>query len=41
VLERSDVVIICVPTPLRKSKDLDISLVVVAAEQVAARHRPG
>jgi len=32
--------VICVPTPLRKSKDPDISLVVVAAEQVAARFRP-
>ena len=31
---------ICVPTPLRKSKDPDISFVVVAAEQVAARFRP-
>src|SRR5256712_4440960 len=40
VLEESDVVVICVPTPLRKSKDPDISLVVVAAEQVAARSRP-
>jgi UDP-N-acetyl-D-glucosamine dehydrogenase len=40
VLEGSDVVVICVPTPLRKSKDPDISLVVVAAEQVAARFRP-
>ncbi|MBI4271509.1 MAG: nucleotide sugar dehydrogenase [Candidatus Rokubacteria bacterium] len=39
VLEQSDVVVICVPTPLRKSKDPDISLVVVAAEQVAARFR--
>ena len=41
VLEESDVVVICVPTPLRKSKDPDISFVVVAAEQVAARFRPG
>jgi len=41
ILERSDVVVICVPTPLRKSKDPDISFVVVAAEQVAARFRPG
>ncbi len=41
VLERSDVVIICVPTPLRKSKDPDISFVVIAAEQAAARFRPG
>src|SRR5207253_2396845 len=41
VLERSDVIIICVPTPLRKSKDPDISYVVAAAEQVAAHFRPG
>ncbi len=41
VLERSDVVIICVPTPLRKSKDPDISCVVAAAEEVAARFHPG
>jgi UDP-N-acetyl-D-glucosamine dehydrogenase len=41
VLERSDVVIICVPTPLRKSKDPDISFVAAAADQVAKRFRPG
>ena len=41
VLERSDVVIICVPTPLRKSKDPDISAVVAAAETTAARVHPG
>jgi UDP-N-acetyl-D-glucosamine dehydrogenase len=41
LLERSDVIIICVPTPLRKSKDPDISFVVDAAQQVAARFRPG
>jgi len=35
VLERTDVVIICVPTPLGKSKDPDISFVVAAAEQAA------
>src|SRR2546425_9424813 len=40
-LERSDVVIICVPTPLRKSKHPDISFVIAAAEQVAAKFRPG
>jgi UDP-N-acetyl-D-glucosamine dehydrogenase len=40
-LDASDVVIICVPTPLRKSKDPDISFVVLAAEAVAARFRPG
>jgi UDP-N-acetyl-D-glucosamine dehydrogenase len=36
-----DVIIICVPTPLRKSKDPDISFVVAAAEQVARHLRPG
>ena len=41
VLAESDVVIICVPTPLRKSKDPDISYVVAAAEQTAAHFRPG
>jgi UDP-N-acetyl-D-glucosamine dehydrogenase len=41
VLEQSDVVIICVPTPLRKSKDPDISYVVAAAEDVASRFRRG
>ena len=40
VLGASDVVIICVPTPLRKSKDPDISFIIAAAEQVAARFRP-
>lgn len=40
-LDTSDVVIICVPTPLRKSKDPDISYVVAAAEQVAAHFHPG
>jgi UDP-N-acetyl-D-glucosamine dehydrogenase len=41
VLERADVVIVCVPTPLRKSKDPDISFVVAAGQEVAARFRPG
>jgi UDP-N-acetyl-D-glucosamine dehydrogenase len=41
VMGESDVVIICVPTPLRKSKDPDISFVVAAAEQAARRFRPG
>jgi UDP-N-acetyl-D-glucosamine dehydrogenase len=40
VLERSDVVVICVPTPLGKSKDPDISFVVAAAEQAALHFRP-
>jgi UDP-N-acetyl-D-glucosamine dehydrogenase len=41
VLAKSDVVLICVPTPLRKSKDPDISYVVAAAKETAARFRPG
>jgi UDP-N-acetyl-D-glucosamine dehydrogenase len=39
VLECSDVVIICVPTPLNKTKDPDISFVIDAAERSAARFR--
>ena len=41
VLGASDVVLICVPTPLRKSKDPDISYVVAAAEQAATYFHPG
>ena len=41
VIEDSDVVVICVPTPLRKSKDPDISFVAAAAAEVASRIRPG
>jgi UDP-N-acetyl-D-glucosamine dehydrogenase len=41
VLADQDVVIICVPTPLRKSKEPDISFVVAATEEVAKRFRPG
>jgi UDP-N-acetyl-D-glucosamine dehydrogenase len=40
VLERIDVVVICVPTPLRKSKDPDISYIIAAASEVAARFHP-
>src|SRR5262245_48807139 len=32
VLAEADVVVICVPTPLRKSKDPDISYIVAAVE---------
>jgi UDP-N-acetyl-D-glucosamine dehydrogenase len=39
-LAECDVVIICVPTPLRKSKDPDISFVAAAAQEAAARFRP-
>ena len=41
VLELADVVIICVPTPLRKSKDPDISFVIAAGTEVAAHYHPG
>jgi len=40
VLADQDVVIVCVPTPLRKSRDPDISHVVAAAEDVAKHMRP-
>lgn len=36
-----DVVSICVPTPLSKTRDPDISYITEAARQVAARLRPG
>lgn len=38
---KADVVIICVPTPLRKTKDPDISYIVAALEAVAAEARGG
>ena len=40
-LGEADAISICVPTPLRKSKDPDISYIVAATEQVAAHVRPG
>jgi UDP-N-acetyl-D-glucosamine dehydrogenase len=36
-----DAVIICVPTPLSKTKDPDLSMVVSAAKAIATRLRPG
>ncbi len=41
VLAECDVVLICVPTPLRKSKDPDISYVVAAAQDAVRAFRPG
>jgi UDP-N-acetyl-D-glucosamine dehydrogenase len=41
VLGALDTVNICVPTPLRKTKDPDMSYVVAAAEQVARYVHPG
>jgi len=40
-LAESEVVIICVPTPLGKSKDPDISYVVAASKEAATHFRPG
>lgn len=41
VLGSVGVVVICVPTPLSKMKDPDISYVMTAADQAAGRLRPG
>ena len=41
LLGAMDVIDICVPTPLRKTKDPDMSYVVKAVEAVAATARPG
>ena len=41
VLRDIDTVNICVPTPLRKSKDPDLSYIVAAAEAIAERLHPG
>ena len=41
VIASLDTVNICVPTPLRKTKDPDLSYVVSAVETVAAHLRPG
>jgi UDP-N-acetyl-D-glucosamine dehydrogenase len=41
VLRELDTVNICVPTPLRKTKDPDLSYIVAAAEEIAKRLRPG
>ena len=40
-LSACDAIIICVPTPLGKTKDPDLSMVVDAARSIASRLRPG
>jgi UDP-N-acetyl-D-glucosamine dehydrogenase len=40
-LAAADVVVICVPTPLRKTRDPDLTHVVAATTEVAERLRPG
>jgi UDP-N-acetyl-D-glucosamine dehydrogenase len=41
VVGELDTINICVPTPLRKTKDPDMSYIVSAAEQIAAHLHPG
>jgi UDP-N-acetyl-D-glucosamine dehydrogenase len=41
VLADTDAAIVCVPTPLRKTKDPDISYVISAAEELAEHLHPG
>ena len=41
IFQSMDTINICVPTPLRKTKDPDLSYVVSAVETVAAHLRPG
>jgi UDP-N-acetyl-D-glucosamine dehydrogenase len=40
-LHEVDTISICVPTPLRKTKDPDISYIVAATESIAENFRPG
>jgi UDP-N-acetyl-D-glucosamine dehydrogenase len=41
ILREPDAIVICVPTPLRKFKDPDISYVLAAAQEVGRHLRPG
>ena len=40
-LSNCDIIIICVPTPLRKTKEPDVSYILAAAEQIKQRLRRG
>ncbi len=40
-LTECDVIIICVPTPLRKTKDPDMSYIIAAGEEIQKYMRPG
>jgi UDP-N-acetyl-D-glucosamine dehydrogenase len=40
-LEEQDIIIICVPTPLRKTKDPDVSYILAASEKIQATLRAG
>lgn len=41
LLREADTIDICVPTPLRKTRDPDVSYIVAAADEIAPRLRPG
>lgn len=41
LLAEADIILICVPTPLRKSKDPDLTAILGAADAVALHLRPG
>ena len=41
LLKDQDVIIICVPTPLRKTKDPDVSYILAASEKIQTCLRPG
>ena len=41
VIGEADAVIVCVPTPLNKTKEPDISYIVAATEEIAANQHPG
>lgn len=41
VLGRADAIIVCVPTPLNKTKDPDMRYIATAVEEIAARQHPG
>ena len=41
LLAEADTIDICVPTPLRKTRDPDVSYIVAAADEIAQRLRPG
>lgn len=40
-LSQCDVIVICVPTPLRKTKDPDMSFILAAGEEICRYMRPG
>ena len=40
-LKDQDIIIICVPTPLRKTKDPDVSFILSASEKIQATLKPG